>query len=504
MSTGLSEKREAAPPRPRVVIVGGGFGGLYAARSLRGAAVDVTLIDRRNFYLFQPLLYQVATGGLSPANISAPIRALLRRQKNARVMMAEVVGFDASRRVVKLARPAGEVPYDYLIVAAGVGANYFGHDDWAEAAPGLKTVEDATEIRSRILAAFEAAEVEHDPQRVRELLTFVIIGGGPTGLELAGTLAEIARRTLRGDFRRINPSDAKIILLEGTDRLLPPYPPVLSAKATELVERLGVTVRTGTMVTDIRPGSVELRRGEAVERIAARTVIWAAGVSASPLGRAIAEATGAKLDRAGRVMVEPDTSVAGHPNIFVIGDLAHFAHGTPDGKPLPGVAQVAMQQGKYVARLIRGRVERRERLAGTEARSTGSTEEWGGPPCPPNQQWGGPPRPPSRQWPPFRYRDLGNMATIGRAAAVADIFGVKLSGYPAWLVWLFIHLINLVQHQNKLLVLIQWAWNYFTWNRSARLITGEQRRRLLENGGVDERHGGESGGCSTSKNSPQL
>lgn len=467
------------PARPRVVIVGGGFGGLHAAKSLRRAPVEVTLIDRRNFHLFQPLLYQVATGGLSPANISAPIRALLRTQKNARVIMGEVTRFDPVKRTVRLDGPPHEVEYDYLIVAAGVAPNYFGHDEWADAAPGLKTVEDATEIRSRILAAFEAAEVESDPRLVRELLTFVIIGGGPTGLELAGTLAEIARRTLRGDFRRINPSDARIILVEGADRLLPPYPPKLSAKATELVEGLGVTVRTGTTVTDIRPDSVELRSGGAVERIATRTVIWAAGIVASPLGRALAEATGAKLDRAGRVIVQPDTSVPGHPGVFVIGDLAHFAHHTPDGRPLPGVAQVAMQQGRYVARLIRDRAGRSTvpLLAGTEAGPTGRDV-----PLLAGAEAG-----PIGRDAPFRYRDLGNMATIGRAAAVAEIGGMKLSGYPAWLAWLFIHLINLVQHQNKLLVLIQWAWSYFTWNRSARLITGKVRgRRPIEDGSFDE------------------
>lgn len=415
-----------------VVIIGGGFGGLYAAKSLRRAPVRVTLLDRRNFHLFQPLLYQVATGQLSPANIAAPLRALLKRQKNNRVFLAEAIDIDVESHRVVLSD--GEVGYDTLIVAAGVRHHYFGRDEWEKLAPGLKTVEDATEIRRRILLAFEAAEREADPDRLRAWLTFVIVGGGPTGVELAGAVGEIARHTLTRDFRAINPADARIVLVEGMERVLPPYPPRLSARAEAALSRLGVTVRTGAMVTDIQPDVVTVRSGERSERIPTRTVLWAAGVQASTLGSILASATGATVDRAGRVVVEPDLSLRGHPEIFVIGDLAHFSHQT--GKPLPGVAPVAMQQGRYVAALIVRRLR-------------GET------------------------MPPFRYRDHGSMATIGRAEAVADLGWVRFSGFPAWLAWLFIHLITLVQFQNRVLVLIQWAWNYVTWNRYARLITGQ-------------------------------
>jgi len=421
-----------------VVIIGGGFGGLYAARSLKRAPVQITLIDRRNFHLFQPLLYQVATGGLSPANIAAPLRAILKRQENVRVLLAEAIGIDVSNRRVVLSD--GELSYDTLIVAAGVRHHYFGRDDWEELAPGLKTIEDATEMRRRVLLAFEAAEREGDPEKLRGWLTFVIVGGGPTGVELAGAVGEIARHTLTRDFRAINPADARIVLVEGLDRVLPPYPPTLSARAEAALNRLGVTVRTGAMVTDIEADAVTIRCGEQRERIPTRTVLWAAGVQASELGRVLAAATGVPLDRAGRVVVEPDLSVTGNPEIFVIGDLAHFSHQA--GTPLPGVAPVAMQQGRYVATL-------------TMRRLRGET------------------------MPPFRYRDYGSMATIGRAEAVADLGWVRFSGFLAWLAWLFIHLIHLVQFQNRLLVLIQWAWNYVTWNRYARLITGKNPLPLL-------------------------
>jgi NADH dehydrogenase len=421
-----------------VVIIGGGFGGLYAARSLKRAPVQVTLIDRRNFHLFQPLLYQVATGGLSPANIAAPLRAILKRQENVRVILGEAIDLDISNRRVVLSD--GELSYDTLIIAVGVRHHYFGRNDWAELAPGLKTIEDATEIRRRVLLAFEAAERESDPGEVRAWLTFVVVGGGPTGVELAGTLGEIARHTLTRDFRAINPADARIVLVEGMDRVLPPYPPALSAKAEAALNRLGVTVRTGTMVTDIDADAVTIRSGDQSERIPARTVLWAAGVQASALGDIVASATGAAVDRVGRVVVEPDLSVAAHPEVFVIGDLAHFSHQT--GQPLPGVAPVAMQQGRYVSTLIIRRLR-------------GET------------------------MPRFRYRDYGSMATIGRAEAVADLGWVRFSGFLAWLAWLFIHLIHLVQFQNRLLVLIQWAWNYFTWNRYARLITGKNPLPLL-------------------------
>jgi len=421
------------------VIVGGGFGGLYAALSLRREPVHVTMIDQRNFHLFQPLLYQVATGGLSPANIAAPLRAILSRQDNACVLLAEATGIDAEKRQVILSD--GAVSYDTLIVAAGASHHYFGNEHWQPLAPGLKTVEDATEIRRRILLAFEAAERTFDADKRRAWLTFVIVGAGPTGLELAGTLSEIAHDTLKRDFRHINPADAQILLLEGADRVLPPFPSDLSAAAAAALSRLGVTVRTGAMVTDVRLDAVTIRAGEATETISTHTVLWAAGVKASPLGQVLAdarrpcaEATGAELDRTGRVLVEGDCSVPGHPDILVIGDLAH--HAGADGKPLPAVAPVAMQQGRYVGRLIRARLR-------------------------------------GKSLPPFRYRDRGMMATIGRAAAVADIKGLRVTGYPAWLAWLFVHLMYLVQFENRQLVFLQWGWSYFTRNRAARLITGE-------------------------------
>jgi NADH dehydrogenase len=424
------------PTPHRVLIVGGGFGGLYAAQALRRAPVELTLVDRRNFHLFQPLLYQVATGGLSPANIAAPLRAVLRRQKNARVLLGEVTSFDPARRRVLLS-DGTELAYDSLVVAAGVGHSYFGHDEWAAVAPALKTIEDATEIRRRILLAFEAAERETDPARRRAWLTFVIVGGGPTGVELAGTLGEIAQHTLSQEFRSIDPSEARILLVEGLDRVLPPYPAKLSAAAALALERRKVTVRTDTRVVAIDAGSVTVKSGEATERIPARTVVWAAGVRASPLGRALADASSVKLDAAGRVLVEPDLTIAGHPEVFVIGDLATFTHQT--GKPLPGVAQVAMQQGRYVADLIRRRV-------------SGDTTER-----------------------PFHYQNRGDMAVLGRGSAVADVFGrLRVSGFFAWLLWLFIHLMYLVEFDNRVLVFLQWAWSYFTWDRGARLITGNE------------------------------
>lgn len=416
----------------RVVIVGGGFGGLYAAQSLRHAPVQITLIDRRNFHLFQPLLYQVATGALSPANIAAPLRSVLKRQKNAQVLMAEVCGFNLSERRVLL--PGGDVSYDSLIVAAGAENYYFDQVEWEHRAPGLKTIEDATEIRRRILMAFEMAERETDPQRIREWLTFVVVGGGPTGVELAGALAEIGYYTMRNEFRSINPRDSQIILLEGQDRLLPAYPARLSNKAQAQLEQLRVIVRTGVMVTDIQPDAVTFRGGDQTETIPTRTVLWGAGMRAAPLGKVLADAAGVPVDPQGRVPVEPDLSVPGHPEVFVIGDLADFIHQT--GDPLPGIAPVAMQQGRYVAKLI-------------QARLCGTTQ------------------------PPFHYRDYGTMATIGRARAVAMIGPLRLSGFLAWLAWLFIHLLYIVEFQNRLLILFQWAWNYLTWNRAARLITCE-------------------------------
>ena len=415
----------------RVVIVGGGFGGLYAAQALRRAPVEVTLVDRRNFHLFQPLLYQVATAGLSPGDIASPLRAVLSRQSNTRVLLGEVTGFDVGGQRVILSD--GHLPYDTLVVAAGARHHYFGHPEWEAHAPGLKTVEDAMEMRRRVFLAFEAAEREPDPQRRQAWLTFVIVGAGPTGVELAGALSEIAQDTLRGDFRHIDPSDARIVVVEATDRVLPPYPAVLSAKAARALERLRVQIRTATTVTAVDPGGVELRAGDAVERMATHTVLWGAGVQASPLATALADATGARVDRAGRLVVERDCSVANHPNVFVVGDMAAYTH--LGDRPLPGVAPVAMQQGRYVARLIAAR------LAG---RSTG----------------------------PFVYTDKGSMAVIGRGAAVVDLGWARFDGLLAWLAWLFIHLLYIVEFENRLLVLIQWAINYVTWNRGARLITG--------------------------------
>jgi NADH dehydrogenase len=417
--------------RHHVVIIGGGFGGLQAALGLRKAPVQVTLIDRRNFHLFQPLLYQVAIGALSPANIAAPLRAILKRQKNVRVLLADATDIDVAGKRVILSD--GELSYDTLVVAAGARHHYFGHPEWEELAPGLKTVEDATAIRRRVLLAFEAAERETDPERRKAWLTFVVVGGGPTGVELAGALGELAHHTLKGEYRAYDPSSARILLLEGVDRVLPPYPPGLSAKAATALARLGVTVRTGTIVTDIKPDLVTVRAANGTEQISTHTVLWAAGVDASKLGQALAKATNAAVDRAGRVAVGPDLSLSGHPEIFVIGDMASCKD--PGGKPVPGVAPAAMQQGRYVAAQIQARLS------------------------------GGP-------LPPFRYKDKGSLATIGRAAAVADFGIIRFSGFLAWLAWLFVHLLFLIGFQNKVLVMCQWAWNYFTRNRSARLVTG--------------------------------
>jgi NADH dehydrogenase len=413
-----------------VVIVGGGFGGLNAARSLRRAPVNITLIDRRNFHLFQPLLYQVATGGLSPANIAAPLRAIVARQANCDVLLGEVTSFDVANHSVQLGDE--QLEYDTLIVAAGARHSYFGHPEWEPFAPGLKTIEDATEIRRRMLLAFESAEREVEVEQRHKLLTFVVVGGGPTGVELAGTMAEIARHTLKHEFRHIDPSDSQILLVEAGDRVLPAYPPDLSAKAQQSLERLGVVVRTNTMVTNVAADHVMLKFAGAEEQLHTSTVVWAAGVEASPLGKALAQATGAKVDRAGRISVEPDLSLPGHPEIFVLGDMASY---TQDGKPLPGVAPVAIQQGRFVARLIIARLR-------------------------------------GRPLPTFHYRDRGSLATIGRSAAVADFGKLHVSGFIAWWLWLVVHLMNLVGFRNRLLVLVQWAWNYLTFDRSARLITG--------------------------------
>ncbi len=392
--------------------------------------VDVTVIDRRNFHVFQPLLYQVATGGLSPGDIASALRWILRRQRNASVWLGEGVRVDPVARQVRLT-DGGAVGYDTLVVATGVTHHYFGHQSWESNAPGLKTLEDATEIRSRVLRAFEAAERSPGTALDDGWLTFVVVGGGPTGVELAGAIAELARDTMRRDFRGIDTARAKVLLIEGTDRVLPHYPESLSAKARRSLERLGVTVRTEATVTDVDDRGVILRSEVSIETVPARTVLWAAGVRASPLGAAVADTTGAACDRVGRIVVQPDLTIPGHPEIFVIGDLAHFAHQT--GEPLPGVAPVAIQQGRYVADRI-GR-----RLRGQDSA-------------------------------PFRYVNKGELATIGRAAAVANFGALRFSGYPAWLLWLFVHLMYLVGFENRLLVFVQWAWNYVTRNRGTRLI----------------------------------
>jgi NADH dehydrogenase len=416
----------------KVVILGGGFGGLSAALKLKNAPVQVTLIDRCNYHLFQPLLYQVATGSLSPANVAGPLRQVLRKQKSTQVLLGEAVNINTAKRQVILSD--GVVDYDTLIVATGSTHQYFGHDEWEEFAPGLKNLNDATAMRGRILLAFEAAERERDPEKLRAWMTFVIVGAGPTGAELAGALGEIAHDTLKHDFRDIDPSTTRIVLVEGTDRPLPSYPPKLSEDARKMLERLGVTVRTGAMVTGIDAEGVTIKEGDRTEKIPTRTVLWAAGVLASPLGKILNQNAGAPLDKASRVLVEPDMTVPGHPEIFVIGDLANFSHQT--GQPLPGVAQPAIQQGAYVAKVIRARF-RGEKVK------------------------------------PFHYFDKGNLATIGRFAAVADLNWLQISGLPAWLIWIFIHLLYIVQFQNRLLVMTQWAWLYLTWDRSARLITGK-------------------------------
>lgn len=425
---------QTSPARHRVVIVGGGFGGLYAAKNLGNSGAEVLLIDRRNFHLFQPLLYQVATGGLSPGDISSPLRAVLKRCRNIRVIKAAVTEIDAAHKNVVL-EDGSRCEYDTLILAAGARHHYFGKHGWEQLAPGLKTIEDALEMRKRIFQAFEAAERENDADRQAAWLTFLVVGGGPTGVELAGALAELAYATLKDDFRRIDPRSAKIILLEGGPCILPAYPETLSQKARRSLEKLGVEVRTGTLVSDIREGLVTIQANGKSATLASRTILWGAGVQAAPLGARLAQTAGVKRDRIGRVLVNSYLNPEGHPEIFVIGDLAHCAGA--DGEALPGVAPVAMQQGRYVARLIRKRL-RGEKL------------------------------------PPFRYVNKGNLAVIGRNAAVADLGYARFSGWPAWVVWIFVHIAYLIEYDNRLLVLFQWAMNYITRKRGARLITGEQ------------------------------
>jgi NADH:ubiquinone reductase (H+-translocating) len=408
---------------PHIVIIGGGFGGLYAARALRRARVRLTVVDRRNHHVFQPLLYQVAMAALSPGDIASPIRWILRRQSNVEVLLAEVREIDRARQ--RLILTDGELSYDYLIVASGATHAYFGHDEWRVIAPGLKTLEDALDIRRRVLLAFEHAERETDPGRRERLLTFVVIGGGPTGVEMAGALAEISRQSLARDFRHFDPSSARIILIEAGPFVLSAFPDSLRDAARADLVRLGVDVRTGAAVTRVSEGRVEV----GADVIPAETIIWAAGVAASPLGATL----GAPIDRAGRVLVEPDLTVPGSRNVFVIGDLASLAGA--DGKPLPGVAQVAIQMGKHAASNVMRGVE-------------------------------------GQPYRPFVYKDLGNMATIGRASAVADLGWLRLKGYIGWLAWLFVHILNLIGFRNRLVVLVQWAWSYFSYQRAIRLITG--------------------------------
>jgi NADH dehydrogenase len=427
----------------RVVVVGGGFGGLQAALKLRRAPIEVTLVDRRNFHLFQPLTYQVATGALSPGEIAYPLRAIFKRQRNVRVMLAEVAGFDLDARELQL-RSVGEVPapasisYDTLIVAGGSRYSYFGHDSWSEFAAEVKSLESALEVRSRILSAFEAAELELDPERRAAWLTFVVVGAGPTGVEVAGQIAELARDTLRHDFRTIDPRTGRILLVEAADRVLTSFPPSLSAKAARSLEKLGVTPLVGRTVVGVDGEGVTIDAGGGqTERIPSRTVVWAAGVTASGLAAKLGELTGAERDRAGRVTTEPDLTLPGHPEVFALGDMVRVRATDGSSVVFPGVAPVAMQQGRHAAKVVRARLRGHETT-------------------------------------PFRYRDKGNLATIGRARAVADINGLRLSGFIAWITWLVVHLWYLVGFQNRVVVFVRWSFSFATHGRGARLITGEE------------------------------
>jgi NADH:quinone reductase (non-electrogenic) len=431
--------RVAAPKH--VVIIGGGFGGIAAARALKRAPIRLTMIDRRNHHLFQPLLYQVATAALNPSDIASPIRRILRRQHNASVILGEAVSIDARRKTVRLAD--GEVAYDYLIVATGATHSYFGHDEWLEPAPGLKTLEDAVEIRRRVLVAYEAAEREADPAEVSKWMTFVIIGAGPTGVEMAGALAEISRRVLERDFRRIDPGRARIVLIEAGPKVLPAMSPESSVSAQRQLERLGVEVITGSPVTAVDDRGV-MHGGK---RLDSRTVIWAAGVAASPLGKALSASADARVDRAGRVIVNQDLSVPGAAGVFVIGDLASI---TSDGKPVPGLSPAAMQEGRHAAKNIVRSIRGEPTI-------------------------------------PFHYRDKGTLATIGKAAAVADIAGLHLSGLIAWLMWLFVHIFFLIGFRNRFIVIVEWAWTYVRNDRGARLITGDVEPLLERGAKVEDR-----------------
>ena len=415
--------------RPHVVIIGGGFGGLSAARALRSANVDVTVIDRTNHHLFQPLLYQVATAGLSASDITAPIRHILRRQSNTKVILAEVLDIDPSAKTVTIDIPERTIGYDYLIVAPGSRHAYFGHTEWEKSAPGLKAIEDAAEIRRRFLLSFERAEKSADPEEQQALMTFVVVGGGPTGVELSGAFPEIARKALYPDFRNIDTRKTRVILLEGGPRVLPSFPEELSEKARKSLEEIGVEVRTDSIVTRVEPDAVFV--GD--ERVATRSVFWAAGNAASPLGATL----GVPLDRAGRVEVNADLSIPGHPEVFVIGDLALVLR--KDGRPVPGVSPAAIQEGKRAARNIRALIGKRPTVA-------------------------------------FSYRNKGDLAVIGRSRAIADFGFVRLSGRIAWLLWLFVHIMYLVGFRNRISVFVQWAYSYLTFQRGVRLITEVERR----------------------------
>jgi NADH:ubiquinone reductase (H+-translocating) len=425
----------------RVLILGGGFAGLNAAQKLKRVPVEITLIDRRNFHLFQPLMYQVATGSLSPGEIAAPLRGVLSRQKNVQVLLGEAKDIDPDAKRVILRDGAG-FSYDSLIVATGSQTSYYGHDDWRHWAPSLKSVEEATEIRHKILYAFELAERSTAEEEARAWLTFVIVGAGATGVELAGALAEIANETLKHDFRHINPKNARVLLMEGGNRVLASYPADLSAKAEKLVERLGVEVMKQVMVTDIDAEGVSYKHGDSVSRLPAKTVLWAGGVTTTEFGRTLASRTDSETDRGGRIKVNPDLTLPKYPDIFITGDLA--STDGKDGKTLPGVAQVAIQGGAYAAKVIRERLEGKHDIK------------------------------------PFHYFDKGDMAVIGRAAAIANIFGLHVSGFPAWLIWLFIHLMYIVEFQNRVLVFVQWGFEFITFSRGARLITGPSDRGEVE------------------------
>ena len=433
--------KENMSGKHRVLILGGGFGGLVAAQTLKRADAEITLIDKRNFHLFQPLLYQVATGSLSPGEIAAPLRAVLNRQKNTEVLLGEAMDLDPVAKRVVL-RDGGAFPYDTLVIATGSRTSYYGHEEWRDVAPSLKTVEEATAIRHKLLYAFERAERAATEAEARAWLTFIVVGAGATGLELAGALAEIASETLRHDFRRIRPEEARIILLEGGPRVLAAYPEDLSARAEQLVARLGVEVHKEVFVTSIDADGVDFKHGDTTGRYDAKTVLWTGGVETTEFGKRVASRTGAEIERAGKIKVQPDLTIPNFRDIFIVGDLAYSVD--EKGRLLPGVAQVAIQGGRYAGKAILARLE--------------------GKPAPP----------------PFRYFDKGDLAVIGRAAAVANIFGFHVSGLPAWLVWLFIHLMYIVQFQSRILVFIEWGFLYLTFSRGARLITGEAVGGSLE------------------------